>query len=112
MEGRISPDLLRGHTDTVILHLLSGRDRYGYELYKAIIEKTGDQFELKEATLYASFKRLEQEGAIFSYWGDGSQGGRRKYYQITETGRGRLEQNKRDWRFTAKIISSLLEEEL
>lgn len=112
MNGKISPDLLRGHTDTIILHLLSKKDCYGYEVYKAIMEKTDERFELKEATLYASFKRLEQDGAIFSYWGDESQGGRRKYYQITGTGRAQLIQNKIDWLFTTKIISSLLEEEI
>jgi len=112
MSGRISSDLLRGHTDTIILQLLSKEDRYGYEVHKAIMEKTGEQFELKEATLYASFKRLEQDGQIFSYWGDESQGGRRKYYQITESGRRLLAQNKTDWLFTTRIISRLLEEEL
>ena len=112
MNGKISSDLLRGHTDTIILHLLSKKDGYGYELYKAIMEKTGEQFELKEATLYASFKRLENDRHIFSYWGDESQGGRRKYYQITESGRNLLAQNKTDWLFTTKIISNLLEEEL
>lgn len=112
MDGRVSSDLLRGHTDTIILQLLSKKDCYGYEVHKAIVEKTGEQFELKEATLYASFKRLEQDGHIFSYWGDESQGGRRKYYQITESGRKLLAQNKVDWLFTTKIISSLLEKEL
>jgi len=68
MVNCISPDLLRGNTDAIILHLLSLRDSYGYEIYKAIIEITGEQFELKEATLYASFKRLTRENFISSYW--------------------------------------------
>lgn len=110
--GKISSDLLRGHTDTIILHLLSKGDSYGYEVYKAIMEKTGERFELKEATLYASFKRLEQDGNIKSYWGDESQGGRRKYYRITDIGRELLSVNKRDFLFTARTISLLLEEEL
>jgi DNA-binding PadR family transcriptional regulator len=108
--GRISSDLLRGHTDTIILQLLSKKDRYGYEVRKAITEKTGERYELKEATLYASFKRLEQDGAIASYWGDETRGGRRRYYTITEKGLDLLKRNKIDWCFTAKIISALLEE--
>ena len=108
--GRISSDMLRGHTDTIILQLLSKKDCYGYEIRKAIIERTGERYELKEATLYASFKRLENERAITSYWGDESQGGRRRYYKITEKGFALLKSNKTDWQFTAGIISSLLEE--
>ncbi|MCL2634655.1 MAG: PadR family transcriptional regulator [Oscillospiraceae bacterium] len=108
--GRISSDLLRGHTDTIILNLLSKKDCYGYEIRKAIAEKTGEQFDLKEATLYASFKRLESDGAILSYWGDESRGGRRKYYRITNKGIKLLRKNINDWRFTADIISSLLDE--
>ena len=30
-ETRISPDLLHGHTDTIILKLMLESDRYGYE---------------------------------------------------------------------------------
>jgi PadR family transcriptional regulator PadR len=108
MPGKISPDLLRGSTDAVILHLLSLHDSYGYEIYKAIIEITGEQFELKEATLYASFRRLEQEGSIHSYWGDETKGGRRKYYRVTESGLTRLAQCKSDWKFTVNTINSLL----
>ena len=111
MSGTVTSDLLRGHTDTIILQILSGRDRYGYEIYKAIIEKTGERFELKEATLYACFKRLETDRCITSYWGDETQGGRRKYYRITDEGRARLIRNKSDWRFAANIISGLLEED-
>ena len=110
MNTKVSPDLLRGNTDAIILHLLSLKDSYGYEVYKAIIEITGEQFELKEATLYASFKRLEREQHIQSYWGDETLGGRRKYYKITDSGRQKLAQCKRDWRFTVNIINSLLGE--
>ena len=100
--------MLRGHTDAIILNLLSLKDSYGYEVHKAIIEITGEQFALKEATLYASFKRLEQEGHITPYWGDAFQGGRRKYYKITVTGLEKLDKYKKDWRFTLNVINSLL----
>jgi hypothetical protein len=40
---------------------------YGYEIYKQIYELSGNQYELKEATLYTAFRRLEQEGYI-KWW--------------------------------------------
>ena len=110
MEAVLSSDLLRGHTDTIVLRILSHGDAYGFEIYNRILERTGDRYELKETTLYSSYKRLEADGAIESYWGDETQGARRKYYRITGKGRDVFEQNMRDWRFTQKIINDLLEE--
>ena len=108
MGGKISSDLLRGHTDTIVLRILMDGDSYGYEIYKKIIEKSDGLYELKEATLYSSFRRLEQEGCITSYWGDETQGGRRKYYKITAVGENTYSLNKQDWEFSKKIIEKLL----
>jgi DNA-binding PadR family transcriptional regulator len=110
MEAVMSSDLLRGHTDTIVLRILTRGDAYGFEIYNRILERTGEQYELKETTLYSSYKRLETEGCISSYWGDETQGARRKYYKITDKGRSVLEQNMRDWQFTQKIINDLLED--
>lgn len=111
MKGRLSADLLRGHTDTIVLSILMKGDSYGYEIYKTIVEKTNEEYVLKEATLYSSFRRLEKEGFITSYWGDETKGGRRKYYRITEKGKQQYKQNKMDWEFTQKILNRLLEED-
>ncbi|HET6784606.1 MAG TPA: PadR family transcriptional regulator, partial [Erysipelotrichaceae bacterium] len=62
----ITSDLLRGHTETIILKHLIEKDSYGYEINKSIQEKTNNQFELKEATLYSAFRRLETAGLISS----------------------------------------------
>ncbi|MBS4196832.1 PadR family transcriptional regulator [Lederbergia citri] len=82
----ISSDLIRGHIDTIILRVLSEGDNYGYEIIKTIFEKSNGTFELKEPSLYTSLKRLEKQKLIEAYWGDESQGGRRKYYKITDAG--------------------------
>jgi len=108
--GKLSSDLLRGHTETIVLGILHRGDAYGFEIYNTILERTGEQYELKETTLYSSYKRLESGGCITSYWGDETQGARRKYYRITDKGRTVFEQNLRDWKFTQKIINDLLEE--
>lgn len=108
MNGKISSDLLRGHTDTIVLGILMEGDSYGYEIYKKIIEKSEGAYELKEATLYSSYRRLEQDGSITSYWGDETQGGRRKYYKITPTGEKVYNLNKQKWEFAKRIIDKLL----
>jgi len=111
LEARTSADLLRGHTDTIVLSVLVKGDSYGYEIHRSISERLGGTYELKEATLYSSYKRLEAEGYIDSYWGDESLGGRRKYYRITARGEELLRQNKADWVQTQAILNKLLEVE-
>jgi PadR family transcriptional regulator PadR len=101
-------DLLRGHTDTIVLAVLRGTDRYGFEIYKTIRDATGGDYEIKEATLYATFRRLVKDGLVEAYWGDETQGGRRKYYRITDAGRAVYQRNVKDWTATQAIINTLL----
>ena len=64
----IASDIIREHTDTIILSALLLRDSYGYEINKKIKSASGGRYELNEATLYTAFKRLEDGGCINSYW--------------------------------------------
>jgi PadR family transcriptional regulator PadR len=107
-ENKISSDLLRGHTDTIILKLLMDGDKYGYEISKLIQTNSSSEYELKEATMYSSLKRLEADGSITSYWGDETQGGRRRYYRITERGRLVYFENKNKWEYAKRILDQLL----
>ena len=101
-------DLIRGHTDTIILARLAAADSYGYEINKAIKQRTGDQYEFKEATLYTAFRRLEQQGYIASYWGDEMTGARRRYYHITDRGRDAYQKMLIDWASAQKMINTLI----
>lgn len=108
MKKTISSDIIRGHTDTIILNLLNEKDMYGYEICKTIVERSNNLYELKEATLYSSFKRLENSKFILSYWGDATKGGRRKYYSITQTGISELSKLRNEWEFAKRIIDMLV----
>ncbi|CAA7599673.1 Transcriptional regulator PadR-like family [Acididesulfobacillus acetoxydans] len=92
----------------MILKLLLERDRYGYEIVKLINQNSGGEYELKEATMYSSVKRLEHEGDIEWYWGDESQGGRRKYFRITEQGKVVYARNKGNWEYAKRVLDNLL----
>ncbi len=105
----IAADLIRGHTDVIILAPLIHHDSYGYEINKAIQTKTHHEYELKEATLYTAFKRLEESGCINSYWGDENKGARRKYYSITHYGRETYIRLLEEWKNTKQMIDILLD---
>lgn len=105
----IAGDLIRGHTDAIILARLMQSDSYGYEINKVISTLSSGRFELKEATLYTAFKRLEEAGFITSYWGDSGAGARRRYYTITPSGREASYRLLAEWRETKEIMDQLLE---
>ena len=107
----IASDLIRGHTETIILARLMSADNYGYEINKSIQLKTGGKYELKEATLYTAFRRLEQAGCISSYWGDEQTGARRRYYSITDAGRDMYRNLIREWLAARALIDKLIETE-
>ena len=107
----IASDLIRGHTDTIILARLMGGDNYGYEINKAIQQRTNNKYELKEATLYSAFRRLEEAGCISSYWGDEQTGARRRYYRITDIGRETYLGLIDDWKSAKTLIDKLIETE-
>jgi len=104
----ISSDLIRGHTDTIILRFLSEKDSYGYEINKNIRSASDEKYELNEATMYTAFKRLEREGYITSYWGDGDTGARRRYYSITGEGKDFYKASLKAWEETSEIIDKLI----
>ena len=105
----IASDLIRGNTDMIILSHLVKRDSYGYEINKSISENTNYELELKEATLYSAFQRLEAAGMITSYWGDQTTGARRRYYTITPAGRGYYEQSVNEWRKAKQLIDRFVQ---
>lgn len=107
----IAGDLIRGHTDAIILARLMQADSYGYEINKIISTLSDGRFELKEATLYTAFKRLEEAGCIASYWGNSCAGARRRYYTITPAGREACHRLLSEWRETKLIMDQLLETE-
>lgn len=105
----IASDLIRGHTDTIILAQLSTADSYGYQINKTIQERTNQEYELKEATLYSAFRRLEQAGYICSYWGNETTGARRRYYTITKEGREAYQRMRDEWEHSKQLIDQLID---
>ncbi len=111
-KNAISADLIRGHINTIILRTLYERDKYGYEIIEEIESKSHGQYSLKQPTLYSALKRLESQGYINAYWktDEVSNGGRRKYYTLTDSGREITERNQAEWEYSRTVIDSLISE--
>lgn len=107
----ITSEIIRGHTDAIILSKLAKKDNYGYAINKAIKIDTNNMYELNEATLYTSFRRLEASGCIISYWGNEPNNARRKYYHITDRGRTLLCKMTDEWNTAKNMIDQMLNTE-
>lgn len=105
----IRSDIIRGHLDSIILRLILEKDQYGYEISKQISLRTKNRFQIKEATLYAVFQRLERRELLESYMGAVSHGSKRKYYRITSLGRAYLKETAVEWQETKEIIDMFME---
>jgi PadR family transcriptional regulator, regulatory protein PadR len=105
----IRSDVIRGHLDAIILRLILEKDRYGYEISQEISLRSENRFQIKEATLYAVFQRLEKKELIESYYGSVSKGGKRKYYRITTLGKAFFKETVEEWKETKEIIDLFME---
>ena len=89
------PSPRRGGTffwDVCVLAAIQSEDSYGYQIIKDI----KPYVDVSESTLYPILRRLE-EGRLLTVRSVEHNGRLRKYYHITEAGRGRIEDFKRDW---------------
>lgn len=100
---------LKGNIETIILCSLYNTAKYGYEIAKEIKERTSNRYEIKQPTLYSYLKRLEEDELIESYWGESSNGGRRRYYKLTNSGRANCEQFISEWEYQRTIMSDLVD---
>lgn len=106
----ISSDLIRGHIDTIILHTLLDGDKFAGQIIDYVDKKSSGEYIMNQATLYSSLKRLETLKQVSSYWFD-SDGGRRKYFKITDLGKKTVEENLDNWSFSRGIIDKLMDVE-
>ena len=98
--------LKRGLLDVCVLAAIRSEDSYGYK----IIKDMKPYVELSESTLYTILKRLETAQLLTVR--SAEPGGRlRKYYRITEAGRGRIEDFKEDWKEILAIYRFVTREE-
>jgi DNA-binding PadR family transcriptional regulator len=105
--ARLSPELMRGSLDLLVLSVLAGGPKYGYLVLKQLREASRGLVEAQAGTVYPLLHRLESEHLISSRW-DNSTGRRRKWYELTNKGRKRLSQQTREWHEYAECIRSLL----
>ena len=100
-------DLLRGSLDLMVLSDLGDGPRYGYQILGSLRERSDGRVELKAGTLYPILHKLERDGCVRCWWDDAT-GRDRKWYALTEKGRGRLHTDTRAWLDYAACVRGIL----
>ena len=94
--------------DAIVLAVVSKEEEgtYGYK----ITQDVRVAIEVSESTLYPVLRRLQKDGCLMVY--DRECGGRnRRYYRITDEGRKKLDDYRREWDDYSSKISELFSEE-
>jgi PadR family transcriptional regulator PadR len=102
---------LKGHLDLLLLAALCSRPAHGYAVIEELKRLSGGTFDLPEGTIYPALHRLERNGLIQSRWSDET-GRKRRIYEITETGRFSLLDQREEWRLFSEGVEQLLREAL
>lgn len=105
---KIDKGLIGGSTVLLILSLLEGSDRYGYEMIKELELRSDKTFEFKEGSLYPVLHKLESKEFIESYIKSYENGRDRKYYRITQNGIRQLAYEKEQWHVFTRSVNKVI----
>ena len=101
--------LLSGNTTMLILKLLEDADMYGYQLIEELAKKSENVFCLKTGTLYPILHGLEKDGIVISYDENADNSRVRKYYRLTNRGRGLLAKKQAEWTEYRDAVSQIMD---
>ena len=90
-------ELKKGSAELLILSLLEGRQRHGYEIGKQIEARSNGAISFQIASLYPMLYRLERRGWIEGRWVEKSGERRRRFYRLTAEGRQVLKRQRSFW---------------
>ncbi len=85
-KATIDENLRMGFIELLILHMLTQRDMYGYEIKKALAERTNNAFQFGESSLYIPLLRMASRGLVSSRKEIAVGKRFRTYYHIEELG--------------------------
>ncbi len=97
-------ELRRGSLELLILSVLEGQRRHGYEIGKVLERRSGGKLAFAVSTLYTILYRMEAQEWIKGRWVEKKGERRRCYYTLTPQGKRVLATQQQEWKaFTATV---------
>jgi PadR family transcriptional regulator PadR len=103
----IDKDLVAASGTPLVLAILAGGESYGYAILKRVRALSRGELEWTEGMLYPLLHRLRRLGYVTSKWRTSPEGRRRKYYVITDAGRGALADQQRQWFAVTRALNDV-----
>jgi transcriptional regulator len=100
-------DLQKGSAEMIVLALLEGRPRHGYELARLIESQSESRLQFHVASLYPMLYRLERKRLVEGRWVEKAGERRRRFYRLTPAGRRALAFQRRTWREFVNALNDL-----
>jgi PadR family transcriptional regulator len=101
-------ELKKGSTELLILALLDGRPRHGYEIGKLIEARSAGRLTFRIGSLYPVLCRLEDRGLITGRWRERAGERRRRFYRLTADGRDVLRSQRTAWEEFSDAVNQIL----
>jgi PadR family transcriptional regulator, regulatory protein PadR len=96
--GSSSRALQKGSAEVLVLAVLDGPQRHGYEIAQLIENRSDGRLKFQAATLYPLLYKLEKRGLVEGRWVEKVGQRRRRFYRLTASGRAALGDRRRLWR--------------
>ena len=100
-------DMQKGSAEMIVLALLEGRARHGYELAKLIEAQSENRLQFHVASLYPMLYRMERKKLVEGKWVEKAGERRRRFYRLTAAGRTALAEHRRSWREFVEALNRL-----
>ncbi|HSJ62660.1 MAG TPA: PadR family transcriptional regulator [Gemmatimonadaceae bacterium] len=101
-------ELLQGTLDLLILKAVSATPMHAWGLTQRIREMSREVLSVNPGSLYPALERLQDRGWIEPRWGVTENNRRAKFYQLTASGRKRLEVETEAWRRLVVGVNAVL----
>lgn len=91
------PALPPGTLELLVLSVLQKGAMHGYAIASRLREQSDEVLAVEEGTLYPALHRMERKGWLTSEWRKNETGRRARFYSLSDDGKARLVEARRDW---------------
>lgn len=106
-QDRLLTQMRRGTLEYCVLALLRDKERYGFDLVRAL--SAGDGMVTSEGTIYPLLTRLRRDGLLESTWEESPSGPPRRYYRLTPRGHRALAEFTDEWQRFRDAVDRFIE---
>ena len=101
-------EMLQGTLDMLVLQSLLLGPAHGYTIARTIQQRSDDQLQVGQGSLYPALHRLEDRKWIASFWGTSENNRRARYYRLTPAGRRQLLAETTRWEQLVRAVGRVL----